>query len=122
MNKIEMYSRMMDMANQCGDYELFQEMENRLQRAKDEQNARAELSARRNAPKLSAIRNILKQSPHGATAVEILWADSSFFEGTSTHTIVNLLRGMVRNGEVEARKIPQCCGSRSNTYVLVEVR
>lgn len=122
MNKIEMYSRMMDMANQCGDYELSQEMENKLERAKWEQSERAEQSARRNARKLSAIRNILKKDPQGATAVEILWADTDTFEGVSTHTIVNLLRGMVRNGEVEAKKIPQGCGARSNTYVLVEVR
>ena len=118
-----MYERMLSLANEANDFDLAMTLQSKLATAKMEQARRAEMTEQRNAPIIKAIRHCLSTTPGGATAVAIQWAEAETFRDVSTHTIVNLLRGMIARGEVQAIKKRTCCprGScLSNVYMIVE--
>lgn len=108
MTKIELYTRMLELAEAEQDNELIFQLQEKLEKLKQKQKLNIQRAEAKRAPIISAIKEVLSEAgPYGGiTAVSIQWSKPDKFTGISTHTIVNLLRLMEKNNEVVVERDP----------------
>lgn len=122
MNKTRMYEEMLVLALNTKNYEIASEIESTLKK-REERAAKAKaMKLARNRPLYDAIKEAIENSGNsGLTAVSIQWANIEVFANISTHTIVALLRDLIKEEEVEAVKTRHPmydCMGRSTTANL----